>query len=107
MSKLHERVALVTGGGRGIGRAIAVALGREGARVAVSARTASELEEVCAAIRTARGQALPVAADLAQPGATDHVLKQVAAHFGPIEILVNNAGVGSSANPKPVVNFDD
>src|SRR5438445_2516848 len=107
MGKLQGRVALVTGGGRGIGRAIAIALGREGARVAVTARTATELDEVCAAIRAAGGQAAPVAADLAQTDATEQLLRQVTARFGPVEILVNNAGVGSSANPKPVVNFDD
>src|SRR5262249_43439799 len=107
MAKLQDRVALVTGGGRGIGRAIAVAFGGEGARVAVTARTASELDEVCAAIRKAGGQALAVAADLAQPRRTSQVLKQGNGAFGPVQVLVNNAGVGSSANPKPVVNFDD
>ena len=104
MAKLRDRVALVTGGGRGIGRAIAVALGREGARVAVTARTAAELDEVWAAIRVAGGQSLPVAADLAQPGATKQVLDEITGQFGPVEILVNNAGVGSSANPKPAVS---
>src|SRR5207244_5966938 len=66
-----------------------------------------ELDEVCAAIRAGGGQAVPVPVDLAQPGATDRALEQATAQFGPVEILVNNAGVGSSANPKPVVNFDD
>src|SRR5262245_26164595 len=107
MATLQKRVTLVTGAGRGIGRAIAVALAREGARVAVTARTASELDEVVRSIQADGGQALPIAADLAQPGATAQVLKQVTARFGPVEILVNNAGIGSSANPKPVVHFDD
>jgi len=107
MSTLQKRVALVTGAGRGIGRAIAVALARAGARVAVTARTASELDEVVRTIQADGRQALPIAADLAQSGATAQVLKQVSSRFGPVEILVNNAGIGSSSNPKPVVHFDD
>jgi len=107
MSKLKDRVTLVTGGGRGIGRAIALALAREGARVAVSARTAGELDEVVRGIQAAGTHGLPIAIDLAQTGATTKLLDQVTARFGPVEILVNNAGIGSSADPKPVVQFDD
>jgi NAD(P)-dependent dehydrogenase (short-subunit alcohol dehydrogenase family) len=107
MPKLSERVALVTGGGRGIGRAIALAMAREGARVAVSARTGAELEEVVSAIQGHGGQALAVTADLAKRTGCQRVVHAVEDHWGPIEILVNNAGIGSSANPKPVVTFDD
>jgi NAD(P)-dependent dehydrogenase (short-subunit alcohol dehydrogenase family) len=107
MSTLKSRVALVTGGGRGIGRAIAVALARDGARVAITARTASELDEVVRAIHTNGGEALAIGADLAQPNAVRAVIDQVTDRWGAVEILVNNAGVGSSANPKPVVSFDD
>jgi NAD(P)-dependent dehydrogenase (short-subunit alcohol dehydrogenase family) len=107
MSKLRDRVALVTGGGRGIGRAIAEALAEAGARVAVTARTAVELTEVVKRIQSQGGQALAVTADLTRPEAPSQVLEQVAKRFGPVNILVNNAGIGSSANPKPVVDFDD
>lgn len=107
MAKLSERVALVTGGGRGIGRAIALAFAAEGARVAVSARTAAELDEVVGKIRDSGGQALALTADLADPAAPPRLVQDVKKHWGPIEVLVNNAGVGSSANPKPVVDFDD
>jgi len=107
MPRLKDRVALVTGSGRGIGRAIALAFGREGARVAVTARTAAELESVAEAVRAAGGQALAVTADLAEPDAPAQLLRQVAGHFGPVEVLVNNAGVGSSASPRPVVEFED
>jgi ketoreductase len=107
MSKLPDRVALVTGGGRGIGRAIALALAQEGARVAVTARTSAELEEVVDRIRGSGGQALPISADLADRQAVPRLLHEVVAVFGPVEILVNNAGIGSSASPRPVVEFDD
>jgi 3-hydroxybutyrate dehydrogenase len=107
MTKLQERVALVTGGGRGIGRAIALALAREGARVAVTARTRTELDEVCAACRAAGGQAVALAADLSDREACRRVVAEVARQLGPVEVLVNNAGIGSSADPKPLADFDD
>jgi NAD(P)-dependent dehydrogenase (short-subunit alcohol dehydrogenase family) len=107
MARLQDRVSLVTGGGRGIGRAIAEAFAAEGARVAVTARTAAELEEVVAAIRSRGGRALAVTADLADRTTPRRILHEVEAVFGPVEVLVNNAGVGSSSNPKPVVEFDD
>jgi NAD(P)-dependent dehydrogenase (short-subunit alcohol dehydrogenase family) len=102
-----SRIALVTGGGRGIGRAIAISLARDGANVAVTARSEDELAEVVATIQSAGGQALPVAADISQKDAPRAVLERVKSQLGPIDILVNNAGVGSSANPKPVIDFDD
>jgi ketoreductase len=107
MTKLRDRVALVTGAGRGIGRAIALALAREGARVAVTARTGTELEEVTGTIRSQGGQALLVVADLADRAAVPRVIQEVTTALGAVEILVNNAGIGSSANPRPVVDFDD
>lgn len=107
MSKLQNRVALVTGGGRGIGRAIALALAREGAKVAVTARTTGELEEVVQTIRGEGGEALTLRADLADRASPREVIQTVADTWGPVEILVNNAGVGSSMGPRPVVDFDD
>src|SRR5438874_1668445 len=107
MAKLTGRVALVTGGGRGIGRAIALAFADEGARVAVSARTAAELDEVAGAIRSRGAQALALTADLTERAVPGRLVQDVKRQWGPIDILVNNAGVGSSANPRPVVDFDD
>ena len=107
MARLGSRVALVTGGGRGIGRAIAIAMAKEGARVGVTARSTAELEEVLATIRSSGGQAFAIPADLSERTACPAVVKTLLDHWGPIEILVNNAGVGSSANPKPAVDFDD
>jgi len=107
MAKLKSRVALVTGGGRGIGRAIALAFAEEGAKVAVTARTAGELQEVVATIRKQGGQALAITADLSDRAAPRAIIEQVTKSLGHVDILVNNAGVGSSADPKPVIDFDD
>jgi ketoreductase len=107
MARLQRRVALITGAGRGIGRAIALAFAQEGARVALTARTAAELDEVVGKIRAGGGEAVAIPSDLAAPGEPQRAVRATEAALGPVEILVNNAGIGSSANPKPVVNFDD
>jgi 3-hydroxybutyrate dehydrogenase len=107
MAKLANRTALVTGAGRGIGRAIALALAREGARVAMTARTAAELEETAGAVASQGSRAVTLTADLADRDVARRLVAEVAAVLGPIDILVNNAGVGSSPKPRPVVDFDD
>jgi NAD(P)-dependent dehydrogenase (short-subunit alcohol dehydrogenase family) len=107
MPKLEKRTALVTGGGRGIGRAIALALAREGARVAVTARTTAELDEVVATARSQGGHAVALAADLSDRDTARQLVAKAAEALGSVEILVNNAGLGSSAKPRPVVDFDD
>lgn len=110
--RLHGRMlagktCLVTGAGRGIGRSIALAYAQHGARVAVTARSGNELEEVAGVIREAGGEALPLVADLSERSASARVIEQVRAAWGPVQVLVNNAGIGSSADPRPVVEFDD
>ena len=107
MFSAKDRIALVTGGGRGIGRAIAIALAKAGAKVGVSARTAAEVEEVVKTIRDSGGTAIAVVADLSHKDAPAKIMQDMAAGAGAVDILVNNAGVGSSANPKPVADFSD
>lgn len=107
MKKLSNRVALVTGAGRGIGRAIAIALGSEGASVALAARTRPELEEAEAAVRAAGADAISIEADLSRRSVPASLAAEVADRLGPVEILVNNAGVGSSMKCAPVSEFDD
>jgi len=107
MKLLQDRVALVTGAGRGIGRAIALAFAAEGAKLALTARTVSELDELVATIRSAGGTALALPADLADRAVPSRLVAEVEKGLGPIEILVNNAGIGSSAGPSPVVDFSD
>jgi NAD(P)-dependent dehydrogenase (short-subunit alcohol dehydrogenase family) len=106
MAELQNRVALVTGAGRGIGRAIAEALAEEGAAVAVAARSQAELEEVVRSIEKRGGMARSFAVDLFDREAASELPQRVRAALGPIDILVNNAGIGSSASPGPVVQMD-
>src|SRR5687767_7874493 len=95
---LSGRTALVTGPGRGIGRAIALALARAGADVAVAARTTDELESAAAEIRKLGRKALVVQMDAADRRALAAAPTAVAAGLGnPVEILVNNAGIAESA----------
>jgi NAD(P)-dependent dehydrogenase (short-subunit alcohol dehydrogenase family) len=89
---LDARVAVVTGGGRGIGRAIARKLASEGAAVVVAARTATEIEAVAKEIRDAGGRASPIRTDVADEQQCGHLVRTVEAHYGRIDILVNNGG---------------
>lgn len=87
-SELDGRVALVTGGGRGIGRRIALELAEAGMRVAVSARTASQAEETA---REAGG--LAIEADVSRQQDVERMVAEVERELGPIDLLVNNAGI--------------
>jgi NAD(P)-dependent dehydrogenase (short-subunit alcohol dehydrogenase family)/uncharacterized protein YndB with AHSA1/START domain len=91
-AELAGRIALVTGGGRGIGRAIAIALAQAGAHVAVLARSRGELEETVRLIATGSGRACAVAADVVDECAVERAVSAVEAEFGLIDVLVSNAG---------------
>jgi NAD(P)-dependent dehydrogenase (short-subunit alcohol dehydrogenase family) len=96
---LEGRSALVTGAGRGIGRAIAQRLAAEGARVTLVARDAGRIEEAAAEIRRAGGAAQGIAADVASAPAVRSAAEAAAARFGPVAILVNNAGIPGPYGP--------
>lgn len=94
MSRLENEVAIITGGGRGIGRAIASRLAEEGAAVVVTARSSEEVEETASTIRQAGGRAAGMVADVTDLAAVQAVLDFTKAEFGTVSVLVNNAGGG-------------
>lgn len=92
--RLKHRQAVVTGGGRGIGRAIALAFAREGADVCVTARTASEIEAVAREIEALGRRALAIPADVTDPAAVQRLRERVLGAWDGVDLLVNNAGWG-------------
>jgi len=98
---LTGKTALITGGGRGIGRAIALEFARNGARVAVAARTAEQVEQVAAEIGA---DALALVCDVSDSESVAHMFSRMRVRFGNPDILVNNAGIAESAT---LVNTTD
>ena len=104
---LSGKVAVVTGGGRGIGAATAHALARAGARVAVMARTTAQIDTVAAEIRAAGGVAEAVRLDLSDPGSLRQAIDQVMARLGPVGILINNAAVAGPLGPTAQIDLEE
>ena len=100
---MQARTCLVTGAGRGIGAAVARRLSAGGHRVALTARSADELEKLAAELD---GPSLVVPADVTDPDAIERVFAQVEAAWGPVEVLVLNAGAGTSAPIARVTDAD-
>jgi NAD(P)-dependent dehydrogenase (short-subunit alcohol dehydrogenase family) len=89
---LEDRVSIVTGAGRGIGRAISLALGQAGASVVLAARTTSQLVQVEREVEQHGGKAIAVPADVADPASVQRLVDVTFDHFGRVDVLINNAG---------------
>lgn len=105
---LAERVAIVTGASRGIGRAVAHALARHRVHVALVARTADALAPIARECEGSGARALPIAADLSQPEAARGIVEQAVRGLGGLHFLVNNAGVfgGGAADTADLARWD-
>jgi len=102
--KLEDQVAIVTGSGRDIGRAIAMTFAREGASIAVVARTLSEIESVAKEIRDIGANAVPVKVDVSVEEEVEAMTDKVIHEFGHVDILVNNAGYAKHAYIQDIPN---
>ena len=101
---LKDKVALVTGGGRGIGKAVALHYAREGAKLAICARTETEIEATAKEISAAGAECLAIACDVSQEEPVIKLIADVEKRFGGIDVLVNNAGV--MTRPTPITELE-
>ena len=97
--RLQDRVAIITGAGRGIGRAIALAYTREGASVALAARTLTELEETAQKVETLGGTCCVMRTDVSDRTQVDEMVRETLRRFSTVDILVNNAGILGPIGP--------
>jgi NAD(P)-dependent dehydrogenase (short-subunit alcohol dehydrogenase family) len=96
---LTGRFAIITGGGRGIGRAIALGLAKAGCSVAVVARSADQLVEMVRQITQLGSRTISVVADVSDPGAVERMVREVEKCLGLVDLLVNNAGLAGPIGP--------
>ena len=97
--RLKDKTAIITGGGKGIGRAVALGFAQEGAQVIVAARTEKEINAVAEEIRNNGGQSLAAVCDISREGDVINMIDATLDKFGKIDVLINNAGIG---NVRPV-----
>jgi NAD(P)-dependent dehydrogenase (short-subunit alcohol dehydrogenase family) len=105
--RLKDRIAIVTGGGKGIGKAISLAFASEGASVLVAATTLSKLEETADKIRSMGGRAKAVQVDVSDERQVQNLVEETIKEYGQIDILVNNSGIGGTTSRVADLNLDD
>jgi len=93
--ELRDKVVVITGGGRGVGRSIALALAREGARLALVARTESELNAVCKEVEALGGEAIAIPTDISDPKQIEDMAQETLNAFGTVDMVINNAAKGA------------
>jgi NAD(P)-dependent dehydrogenase (short-subunit alcohol dehydrogenase family) len=90
--KLKDKVAIITGGGRGLGRSIALAFGRQGAKIVLAARGKGEIDQLAEQLRALRKDAIAVPTDVSDEDQVNHLIEKTLETYGTVDILVNNAG---------------
>ena len=105
--KLSDKVAIITGSGRGIGRAIAIAFAKEGAKVSLVSRTVSELEETAQLIKEYASQSIVIPTDVTEPTSVAEMVRETISQYGRVDILVNNAGIAGPIGALQNNDIDD
>src|SRR5690242_3193224 len=96
MGKLDGKIALITGGGSGIGRATSLLFAQEGAKIAIADWVEANGQAVVAEIKKGGGSAITIKTDVAKAADAEQMVRRTIAHFGRLDILYNNAGIGEA-----------
>jgi NAD(P)-dependent dehydrogenase (short-subunit alcohol dehydrogenase family) len=105
--KLQDKVAIVTGGGRGLGRSIALLFGKEGAKVVVAARNREQIDHVAQELQVLRKSAIAIPADVSDEGQVNNLVQKTIETYGTIDILVNNAGARGPISPIHKISLEE
>lgn len=105
--KLQDKVAIITGAGRGLGRSVALAFGRQGAKVVLAARNKEEIDQVAAQLRSLRKEAIAIPADVSDEDQVNLLVKRTVELYGTVDVLVNNAGARGPIGPVHSTSLQD